>query len=111
MALAVKIVVMSAFRLPYALSQIFPTDLWGSKRNMVCLARAVERFIVLRRHETMSVLEVGGPAGYKPDTSSVHCATPSARLCCVLTAAYHADERSVFSWSVLQDTSSRTRPL
>lgn len=29
---------------------------------MVCLARAVERFIVLRRHETMSVLEVGGAA-------------------------------------------------
>ncbi|CAN0254937.1 unnamed protein product, partial [Hapterophycus canaliculatus] len=39
-------------------SQIFPTELWGSKRNMVCLTRAIERFIVLRRHESMSVLEV-----------------------------------------------------
>jgi len=27
---------------------------------MVCLARAIERFVVLRRHESMSVLEVSG---------------------------------------------------
>ena len=39
---------------------MFPTELWGSKRNMVCLARAIERFVVLRRHENMSVLEVSG---------------------------------------------------
>ncbi|CAM9894582.1 unnamed protein product [Ectocarpus sp. 4 AP-2014] len=41
-----------------ACHRIFPTELWGSRRNMVCLSRGIERFVVLRRHETMSVLEV-----------------------------------------------------
>ncbi len=41
---------------------MFPPELWGSKHNMVCLARAIERFVVLRRHESMSVLEVSGMA-------------------------------------------------
>lgn len=44
--------------IPFFSSQIFPTELWGSRRNMVCLSRGIERFVVLRRHETMSVLEV-----------------------------------------------------
>eukprot|EP00752_Nemacystus_decipiens_P012225 g10838.t1 len=41
-----------------ACHRIFPIEVWGSKHNMVCLARAIERFIVLRRHENISVLEV-----------------------------------------------------
>ncbi|CBJ33340.1 telomerase reverse transcriptase, putative [Ectocarpus siliculosus] len=40
-----------------ACHRIFPTELWGSRRNMVCLSRGIERFVVLRRHDTMSVLE------------------------------------------------------
>lgn len=44
---------------------------------MVCLARAVERFIVLRRHESMLVLEVSGVAMSVSISHSWCCRMPT----------------------------------